>query len=82
MAARRACRLAGGEHGVAERLCGPCDPLNSCAILFFVNRSLARDKPICCFARAQILEAPWRTKWLRPTRGASTNTVRPPTDNV
>eukprot|EP00965_Chrysotila_dentata_P237141 6201708-Pleurochrysis_carterae.AAC.1 len=51
-------------------------------IQLYVNRALARDKPICCFGRAHILKAPWRTKWRRPTRTASTNPVRPPIAHV
>eukprot|EP00965_Chrysotila_dentata_P017281 573579-Pleurochrysis_carterae.AAC.2 len=37
MAAWRACRLAGGVHRVAERLCGPCDHMRLCAIVLCVE---------------------------------------------
>eukprot|EP00965_Chrysotila_dentata_P056822 1885627-Pleurochrysis_carterae.AAC.1 len=46
---------------------------------FSLDRALACDEP-CCFGLAQVLEAPWRTRWRRPTRAPSTNPVRPPID--
>eukprot|EP00965_Chrysotila_dentata_P227336 6195949-Pleurochrysis_carterae.AAC.1 len=47
-----------------------------------LNRVLACNERICCFRLAQILDAPWQTRWRRPTRAASTNPVPPPIDDM